>query len=170
MSDGAGYSSRHLEHNDYYAENERVVGHWFGRGAVMLGLDGAVNHEDFEALRQGVHPESGIFLRQRHSADRIAKDGSVQSRGRNLYDFTFSAPKSVSIMAILCDDTRLVKAHEIAVIETLHELESHSAARVRQSGANENRVTGNLAIAVYSHDTSRELDPQIHTRRRQSHV
>ena len=163
MSDGAGYSAQHLEHNDYYAENERVVGQWFGRGAAMLGLDGAVNHEDFEVLRQGIHPANGIFLRQRQSAVRIAKDGSVQSRGRNLYDFTISAPKSVSIMAILGNDTRLIKAHEKAVIETLHELESHAAARVRQSGANENRTTGNLAIAVYSHDTSRELDPQLHT-------
>ena len=162
MSGGAGYSARHLEHNDYYAENESVVGHWFGQGAVMLGLDGAVNHDDFEALRQGVHPANGIFLRQRHSADRIAKDGSVQSHGRNLYDFTISAPKSVSIMAILAD-SRLIKAHETAVTEALHELERHAAARVRQSGANENRMTGNLAIAVYPHDASRELDPHIHT-------
>jgi len=88
MSDGAGYSANHLEHNDYYAENESVVGQWFGQGATMLGLNGVVRHEDFEALRQGVHPTNGMFLRQRHSADRIAKDGTVQSRGRNLYDFT----------------------------------------------------------------------------------
>ena len=163
MSDGTGYSSRHLEHNDYYAENERVAGRWFGYGATMLGLDETVKHEDFEALRQGIHPESKMFLRQRQSADRIAKDGSIQSRGRNLYDFTISAPKSVSIMAILGDDSRLIKAHEKAVIETLHELERHAAARVRQSGSNDNRTTGNLAIAVYQHDASRELDPQIHT-------
>ena len=133
MSDGAGYSSRHLEHNDYYAENERVVGHWFGHGATMLCLNGTVNHDDFEALRQGVHPENELFIRQRHSADRITKDGTVQSRGRNLFDFTISAPKSVSIMAILGNDSRLIKAHEKAVIETLHELERHAAARVRRN-------------------------------------
>jgi conjugative relaxase-like TrwC/TraI family protein len=66
-------------------------------------------------------------------------------------------------MAILGGDTRLIDAHERAVRETLDVLESHAATRVRQAGANEDRTTGNLAIAVYHHDTSRELDPQLHT-------
>jgi conjugative relaxase-like TrwC/TraI family protein len=99
MSDGSGYSARHLEHSDYYAEGERVTGQWQGRGAELLGLAGGVQPEQFEALRQGLDPQSGEFLRQRHSADRTAADDSIQSRGRNLYDFTISAPKSVSIMA-----------------------------------------------------------------------
>src|ERR1051326_8303716 len=101
MSDGSGYSARHLEHSDYYAEGERISGLWQGRGAELLGLSGKVEAEQFEALRQGLDPQSGEFLRQRHSADRLAADGSTQSRGRNLYDFTISAPKSVSIMAHL---------------------------------------------------------------------
>ncbi len=163
MSDGKGYSSRHLEHSDYYAEGERVVGRWQGRGARLLGLDGEVKPEAFEALRQGLSPETREFLRQRQSADRIAPDGSIQSRGRNLYDFTVSAPKSVSVMAILGGDTRLMEAHERATAQMLQELATHAASRVRKSGANENRHSGNLVLAVYHHDTSRELDPQLHT-------
>jgi conjugative relaxase-like TrwC/TraI family protein len=163
MSNGTGYSARHLEHSDYYAEGERVTGQWQGRGAEMLGLAGEVQSEQFEALRQGIDPQSGEFLRQRHSADRRAADGTTQSRGRNLYDFTISAPKSVSIMAQLGGDARLVEAHGKAVQETLQELECNAASRVRQGGANGNRVTGNLVLAVYHHDTSRELDPQLHT-------
>lgn len=163
MSDGKGYSSRHLEHRDYYAENDRVIGHWQGRGAELLNLNGAVKTEEFEALREGLDPHTGEFLRQRHSADRKATDGTTQSHGRSLYDFTISAPKSVSIMAILGGDDRLIKCHRNAVDEALHELESVAAARVRRSGANSDRTTGNLAIAVYHHDTSRELDPQLHT-------
>ena len=163
MSDGKGYSARHLEHRDYYAEGERVTGRWEGRGAVSLGLSGEVKLEDLEAVRQGNHPVTGAFLRQRQSADRIASDGIKQSRGRNLYDFTISAPKSVSIMAILGDDNRLIEAHEKAVGELLVEIEAHAAARVRQSGANDDRATGNLVLAVYHHDTSRELDPQLHS-------
>src|ERR1700730_3962172 len=163
MSDGTGYSARHLEHSDYYAEGERVTGQWQGRGADLLGLAGEVQSEEFEALRQGLDPQSGEFLRQRHSADRTAADGSTQSRGRNLYDFTISAPKSVSIMAELGGDTRLVEAHRRAVEGALHELECHAASRVRKDGANDNRTTGNLILAVYHHDTSRELDPQLHT-------
>jgi conjugative relaxase-like TrwC/TraI family protein len=163
MSDGAGYSARHLEHSDYYAEGERVTGQWQGRGAKLLGLAGEVQSEQFEALRQGLDPQSGEFLRQRHSADRTAADGSTQSRGRNLYDFTISAPKSVSIMAKLGGDARLTEAHQKAVQEALKELECQAASRVRRDGTNENRTTGNLVVAVYHHDTSRELDPQLHT-------
>ncbi len=132
-----------------------------GSGDARLG--GEVQSEQFEALRQGVDPQSGEFLRQRHSADRTAADGTTQSRGRNLYDFTISAPKSVSIMAQLGGDARLVEAHGKAVRETLKELEHRAASRVRRDRANDNRITGNLVLAVYHHDTSRELDPQLHT-------
>jgi conjugative relaxase-like TrwC/TraI family protein len=163
MSDGTGYSARHLEHSDYYAEGERVTGQWQGRGAEMLGLAGEAQSEEFEALRRGLDPQSGEFLRQRHSADRTAADGSTQSRGRNLYDFTISAPKSVSIMAQPGGDGRLVEAHRKSVQETVTELEHRAASRVRRERANDNRTTGNLVLAVYHHDTSRELDPQLHT-------
>ena len=163
MSNGEGYSARHLEHSDYYAEGERVIGLWHGRGAEMLGLSGEVKSDQFEAVRQGIDPTSGEFLRQRQSADRIAPDGSTQSHGRNLYDFTISAPKSVSLMAQLGGDERLLAAHQSAVDEALKELEAYAGTRVRQNGANEDRTTGNLVIAVYHHDTSRELDPQLHT-------
>ena len=163
MSNGEGYAARHLAHSDYYAEGERVVGRWFGRGAELLGLTGEVQSEHFEAIRQGLDPFSGEFLRQRHSADRVAGDGSIQSRGRNLYDFTFSAPKSISILAGLTGDERLVDAHQKATIESLKELESFAATGVRRAGASHDRPTGNLILAVYHHDTSRELDPQLHT-------
>lgn len=163
MSDGKGYSARHLEHNDYYAEGERVTGEWFGRGAEMLSLRGPVEHDDFEAARQGVDPRTAEFLRVRRSADREAADGSPVSQGRSLYDFTFSAPKSVSVLAMVGADGRLVQAHRIAVEEALSELECTAAARVRLGGANSDRTTGNVVAAIYHHDTSRELDPQLHT-------
>jgi conjugative relaxase-like TrwC/TraI family protein len=163
MSDGKGYSSRYLERADYYAEGDRVVGQWQGRSAELLGLSGEVKSEDFEALRQGLDPETGEFLRQRQSADRLRSDGTKQSHAKHLYDFTISAPKSVSVMAILGGDKRLIEAHENAVAEALKELELHAATRVRQDGANTDRATGNLALAVYHHDISRELDPQLHS-------
>lgn len=163
MSDGKGYSARHLEHNDYYAEGERVTGEWFGRAAEMLGLRGPVEHDDFEAVRQGVEPRTAEFLRVRRSADREAADGSPVSQGRSLYDFTFSAPKSVSVLAMIGADGRLVQAHRTAVAEAMLELECTAAARVRLGGANSDRTTGNVVAAIYHHDTSRELDPQLHT-------
>ena len=163
MADGKGYSSRHLEHSDYYAEGERVVGEWHGRGAELLGLSGPVDTGDFEALRQGLDPQTREFLRVRRSADRTAIDGTKLAQGRSLYDFTISAPKSVSVLAIVGGDERLIDAHRAAVAEALKETEACAASRVRQGGANEDRTTANMVLAVYHHDTSRELDPQLHT-------
>lgn len=163
MSNAQGYSARHLEHSDYYDEHTRIAGRWQGRGAELLGLSGEVLSKDCDAIRQGLDPRSGEFLRQRQSADRKAADGATTSHGRNLYDFTFSAPKSISIMASVGGDERLAAAHQLAVAEALQELESCAATRVRQNGVNADRTTDNLVMAVYNHDTSRELDPQLHT-------
>jgi conjugative relaxase-like TrwC/TraI family protein len=162
MADGKGYAARHLEHSDYYAEGERVTGQWYGRAAGMLGLRGAVASHDFEAVRLGYGPSTKEFLRIRRSADRTAVDGKKLAQGRSLYDLTISAPKSVSLLAILGGDERLAEAHRAAVVEALSEIETHAVARVRRAHANENRATGNLVLAVYHHDTSRELDPQLH--------
>ena len=163
MTDGAGYAQRHLEHSDYYDEGRRVQGEWHGQGAELLGLRGEVTREQFEAVREGLHPETGEFLRPRHSADRIDANGSEQSKGRSLYDLTFSAPKSISIQALVGGDERLIAAHDKAVREALAEAENYAAARVRLNGANEDRTTANWIVAAYRHDTSRELDPQLHT-------
>jgi conjugative relaxase-like TrwC/TraI family protein len=163
MTGGAGYAQRHLEHSDYYDEGRRVQGEWHGQGAELLGLRGEVTREQFEAVREGLHPETREFLRPRHSADRIDANGSEQSKGRSLYDLTFSAPKSISIQALVGGDERLIAAHDKAVCEALAEAENYAASRVRLNGANEDRATANWIVAAYRHDTSRELDPQLHT-------
>jgi conjugative relaxase-like TrwC/TraI family protein len=163
MTGGAGYAQKHLEHSDYFDQNRTVQGEWHGRGAELLGLNGTVTHEQFEAVREGLHPETGEFLRPRHSADRVATDGEVESKARSLYDFTFSAPKSVSVQALVGGDERLLEAHGHAVNVALQEAERYASARVRLDGANHDRQTGNLVIAAYTHDSSRQLDPQLHT-------
>ena len=139
-----------------------------GRGAELLGLEGAVTMEEFDAIRQAVDPSTGEFLRQRKSADRY---GMVERNGeeviekiqtsRNLYDFTVSAPKALSVQAM--EDPRLFEAHRAGVAEMAMEMERLAGARVRKFGANDTRPTSNLVIAAYEHNTSRELDPQIHT-------
>ena len=163
MTGGEGYAHRHLQQSDYYDQNRTVEGKWHGRCAELLGLKGEVTSEDFEAVRQGLDPQTGEFLRQRHGADRTASNAEEQSKARSLYDMTFSAPKSVSVMAIVGGDERLVAAHGTAVREALEEAEKYSATRVRRAGLNENRATGNWIVASYTHDTSRQLDPQLHT-------
>ena len=79
MTGGEGYAQRHLQQSDYYDQNRTVEGKWHGRGAELLGLKGEVTSEDFEAVRQGLDPQTGEFLRQRHGADRIASNGEEPS-------------------------------------------------------------------------------------------
>ena len=70
MSNGQGYSARHLEHSDYYAEGHRIAGQWRGRGAELLGLHGEVQSAQFEAVREGLDPSTGKFLRPRRPPSR----------------------------------------------------------------------------------------------------
>jgi conjugative relaxase-like TrwC/TraI family protein len=163
MTGGQNYAKNHLDHSDYYDRDKTVQGQWHGKGAELLGLNGTVSHEQFAAIADGLHPETGEFLRPRHSADRVGMDGSDESKARSLYDLTLSAPKSVSVQAIVGGDERLFEAHRKAVDATLAEAEQYAGVRVRLEGANHNRQTGNLVIAAYTHDSSRQLDPQIHT-------
>ena len=79
LTGGETYGSRPLSSNDYYAENEKVIGQWMGRGAEMLGLEGSVSLEQFDAVRQGIDPGTGEFLRPRHSAGRFYHVGERTS-------------------------------------------------------------------------------------------
>jgi conjugative relaxase-like TrwC/TraI family protein len=167
MAGGETYAGRHLSNNDYYSVGETITGEWIGRGAQLLGLKGEVTMDQFEAIRQGNDPATGEFLRQRHSADRVRQrelDGKTitgTAQARNLYDFTVSAPKALSVQAL--EDPRLVEAHKAAVAEMAVEMERQAGAYIRKDGARDTRNTSNMVIARYDHDTSRELDPQLHT-------
>ncbi len=162
LSGGETYASRHLSANDYYAEGERIRGQWMGHGAELLDLKGEVTMEQFDAVRQGLHPTTGEFLRPRQNVDRFDKNGERLSSARSLYDFTVSAPKSVSVQSLV--DPRLRDAHTQALAEMASEMELLAGARIRKQGSlYENRCTSNLVIAAYHHDTSRELDPQLHS-------
>src|SRR5208283_5798725 len=90
------------------------------------------------------------------------EDGKVAANRRVFYDFTFSPPKSVSVVA-LYQDVRIVELHDRAVGMAMVELEKFAATRVRKSGQDGDRETGNLVGASFQHDTSRELDPHLHT-------
>jgi conjugative relaxase-like TrwC/TraI family protein len=162
MTDGKGYSERHLEYNDYLDRDQKIEGQWIGKGAETLGLTGTVSNDQFERLRECEHPDTGEFLRQRKSADRHRADGSKQSDAVNFYDFTLSAPKSVSTLGVL-EDPRLLEAHRKAATKALGQLEQFAAVEDQRDGKKLVRETGNLAIATYQHDTSRRLDPNVHT-------
>ena len=80
-----------------------------------------------------------------------------------MFDFTFSPPKSVSIAALVGNDERILTAHREAVKTAVGELEQFASTRVRQAGVNADRPTGNIVAALFEHETSRALDPHLHT-------
>lgn len=149
------YFTEGLARQDYYLEGEEIAGRWGGLGARLLGLEGAVHQRDFFALAENLHPGSGQTLTVRQKAGR-----------RVGYDFTFSAPKSVSLLYGLTGDERIVGAFRGAVSATMRELEAEMQTRVRKGGAKGSRVTGNLAWAEFVHFTSRPVDgvpdPNLH--------
>ncbi len=157
-SQGVSY----YERDGYYAKDDpehRNASAWRGRGAEALGLFGAVDPDTFRAVLEGHVPDgSGRRLGRRD------KGGEVTHRpGR---DLTFSAPKSVSLAALVGGDERVVKAHDRAVARTLSWVEENTA-KTRMADPSSKRMVqvGNqkTVAATFRHDTSRNLDPQLHT-------
>ena len=131
---------------------------WAG-GAEELGLKGPVDPDTFRAVLEGRVPDgSGRQLGRR------GRDGEILHRpGR---DLTFSAPKSVSLAALVGGDDRITEAHDRAVAATLAWVERHAAeTRMKDGQTGQIGRTGNQKIvaATFRHDTSRNLDPQLHT-------
>ncbi len=156
------YFREHLSVGDYYSVKAQVRGEWFGLAADRLGLSGVVAEADFLALCEGRHPKTGERLTQRlNSVRREALGGELANR-RVFYDFTISPPKSVSVVGLYQDD-RILALHDQAVRTAIAELEKFAASRVRKGGVRADRETGNVIGAAFRHDTSRELDPHLHT-------
>ena len=156
------YFEEHLCVGDYYDEGQRVAGEWVGVGAERLGLAGKVRADDFLRLCENQHPATGEKLTPELKTTRI-KDGQTVANRRIFYDFTFSPPKSVSLAGFLGDDERIFKAHDRAARVALKHFEDFAATRIRIGGARSERLTGNFATALFTHDTSRALDPHLHT-------
>ncbi len=154
LADAEKYFDEHLEQNDYYSAGEIRPGHWIGVGAERLELKQHVSREQFHALCENQNPQN---------RERLTLRQKKEDKRRVFYDFTCSAPKSVSVLAVTLDDQRLVTAHEEAARLAFRELETFAATRVRKGGRQKNRNTGNLVAAAFTHTTSRALDPQLHT-------
>ncbi len=154
LADAEKYFDEHLEQNDYYSAGEIRPGHWIGVGAERLELKEHVSREQFHALCENRNPQN---------QERLTLRQKKEDKRRVFYDFTCSAPKSVSVLAVTLDDQRLVTAHEEAARLAFRELETFAATRVRKGGRQQNRNTSNLVAAAFTHTTSRALDPQLHT-------
>jgi len=147
-------AASYFDKDDYYRSGSLGPSAWFGEGAKALNLYGDVDRSTFQELLAGRLPD-GTQLGTRTEADFNHKPGM---------DLTFSAPKSVSIMAEAVGDTRLIDAHDYAVRETLAQIEAQSLyTRVREDGEVKHVRTGNMTAALFRHDLNRNNDPDLHT-------
>ena len=152
----------------YWSRGNAVPGEWQGRLAAQFGLTGDVGAEEFAHLSQGQHPHTGEQL-VRHRTAHEYKDENGKSvttmEHRAGWDATFSAPKSVSLTALVGGDHRVREAHRESVRIALQELERYTQARI--GGNHPAETTGKFAVAKFEHDTARPVNgyaaPQLHT-------
>jgi conjugative relaxase-like TrwC/TraI family protein len=151
---------------DYYAADGTIPGEWSGELAAELGLSGAVQLEDFHALLDGYlpgHPgdESRRIRGKRTHESRLNKRTGREERtqDRAAHDMVFSPHKSISVAAELYGHGWLVDVVLEANRACLEVAEEHAAA---VAADHSKEPTGRLVIASFLHDTSRNLDPQLH--------
>ena len=154
--------------DNYYSEGDRIHGEWHGKLAEQWGLHGEVREDHFHRLSEGQHPITGEQL-IRHQAAReyMNRRGEQVSpmEHRAGWDATFSAPKSVSLTALVGGDDRVRTAHRESVAVALDELERYVQARI--GGNLPAETTANWVAAKFEHDSARPVDgyaaPQLHT-------
>jgi conjugative relaxase-like TrwC/TraI family protein len=153
---------------NYWSERGVIQGEWQGQLASRFGLAGAVSAEDFARLSQGQHPQTGEqIVRQRASYEYVDETGKTVKtmEHRAGWDATFSAPKSVSLTALVGGDENVRIAHRVAVKVALEQLEMYTQARI--GGNQPPESTARLISAKFEHDTARPVDgyvaPQLHT-------
>jgi conjugative relaxase-like TrwC/TraI family protein len=153
---------------NYWSDRGVILGEWQGRLAAHFGLAGAVSAEDFAKLSQGQHPATGEQLvRERASYEYQDADGKTVKtmEHRAGWDATFSAPKSISLTALVGADDNVRVAHRESVRVALEQLEMYTQARIGGNHAPE--TTAKFIAAKFEHDTARPVDgyvaPQLHT-------
>jgi conjugative relaxase-like TrwC/TraI family protein len=148
------YFDEHLTRDDYYAKDDPSHGKWFGKLAPEFGLSGEVEKESFDRLATGFNPQTGTKLTERLRKDRNA-----------FFDFTCSAPKSVSIVGLIAGDKRVIQCHQDASVKAMEYLERSACVRVRKGAdvlTTKRAYTGKIMAAHFDHEASRSLDCQLH--------
>lgn len=157
IKSAADASKYYSAKDNYYLTDKGELEHatrWYGLGATALGLEGKVCPNTFLHLLEGRLP-SGQQLGKRDEQGKI--------KHRPGTDITLSAPKSVSLMALVGGDKRLLDAHNDAVSVTFEAIEQLAAeARITINGETGFEKTKNLVVALFQHTTSRELDALLH--------
>ena len=162
LTDANRAADYYLNGRNYYTNDAKSVvgnGQWWGKGAEQLSLQGVIDAKQFKGLLAGYIDADTQLGRPHHDKGRTHKPG---------IDLTFSAPKSISMLAIMGKDERLVAAHQQAVNDALDYLQRYYAQyRQRVQGEVRIKQAGNFIVGQFTEDTSRSVDGlvdcQLHT-------
>ncbi|EOC1314851.1 conjugative transfer relaxase/helicase TraI [Cronobacter turicensis] len=149
----AGGAAQYYSNADNYYFLGNLQSLWMGEGAKKLGLEGPVRGEALTAILEGRLPDGS----------RLGKEINGNHVHRPGHDLTFSAPKSVSLLVLVGNDKALLDAHNHAVRVAAGYVEKLISARDTKDGVTSIVPTGKMVAAAFTHDTSRNLDPQLHT-------
>ncbi|WP_275234944.1 MobF family relaxase [Pantoea ananatis] len=152
VASAADAASYYSSKDNYYFLDD-LESQWLGEGARELGLEGPVDLQTFTDVLHGKLP-NGTELGKEVQGAHVHRPG---------HDLTFSAPKSISMLILAGGDKRLLDAHHEAVKEALGVIENLISVRNTRDGITRIEPTGKMVAALFTHDTSRNLDPQIHT-------
>ncbi len=156
--------------DNYYSEAGEVRGRWCGNLAEEWNLKGEVSSEQYERLVAGQDPHTGEQLIRSVSAREVVDENGKEkltSTHRAGWDATISAPKSVSLAALVGDDEHVREAHRESVNEAVKEFEKYIQAR--GGGDKPAITTGKMVAAQFEHTSSRPdretgyAAPQLHT-------
>jgi conjugative relaxase-like TrwC/TraI family protein len=158
------YFKDSLSKQDYYSEHSKVMGRWHGKTAERIGLPSEVSEQDFDRMVHNRNPITGEKITVRDAANRRAG-----------YDFTFNAPKSVSVVEAITKDEAIREAHRTAIEKAMLEVEANMQVQVGQGKQKHYETTANTAYASFEHDVTRPVahhlkdgkrfipDPHLHT-------
>lgn len=139
----------------YYAESVSLRGEFSGALATEFGLAGQqVRAEQFDRLALGQNPNDGAQLIKHR--DTIKTKAGEEVAHRAGLDLTCSAPKSISAVALVGGDERVIEAHRIANKAMLDEAEK--LAQARMGGNLPSDTVGRWIVATFHHDTARPVD------------
>lgn len=159
------YFTENLAKDDYFFSGRSIDGRYHGLLKEILGLPDKVSKKTFKALVNNRHPVSGKKLTSRNAHNRKVST-----------EYTFSAPKSVSVVMALTGDREILRVHRRAVKIAMKQIEKDTNTQVRVNGRNSFINTGNHLYARFDHFTARPVksknndgtptyisDPQLHS-------
>lgn len=147
----SGGAAQYYATDNYYTVDEGLaMSSWEGRGAAALGLTGQVDARTFSDVLAGRLPDGSVI-------------NAPQGEHRAGLDLTVSVSKSLSLVALLGGDARIVAAIRASVTATLAWAEKHLIeARGMEGGRQVGVKTDNLVVATFLHDVNRKGEPQLH--------